>query len=114
MLWTVGFMLSVRPEHVKDDLVGTSYGRFFQDDMAYRVTRLRCLIGDLRNEGIALYNQRDLIDHPRLKKWYGSITKGYIAISSNHVNESVTNMTGRYSGIDLLSDFVFTAAPIFD
>ena len=54
LLWTVGFMLSVRPEDVKHDVVGTPYGRFFKDDMAYRVTRLRGLIGDLRNEGIAL------------------------------------------------------------
>ena len=108
MLRAVGILLSEHPEHVRQALSGTPYGSFFTDGMEDQGEILKGIICELRDKGIALYNPRNLIDNPSIRSWYGDVDREVPD------NVSVSNMTGRFSGIHLLRKLIVITAPIFN
>ena len=108
MLRAVGILLSEHPEHVRQALSGTPYGSFFTDGMEDQGEILKGIICELRDKGIALYNPRNLIYNPSLRSWYDDVDREVPD------NVSVSNMTGRFSGIHLLRKLIVITAPIFN
>ena len=108
LLRALGILLSEHPKYVRQALSGSPYGSFFKDGMDDQGETLKGIICELRDKGIALYNPRNLIDNPSLRSWYGDVDREVPD------NVSVSNMTGRFSGIHLLRKLIIITAPIFN